>query len=159
FVWGNGIRNARQSLAKGPQRTFDKSCSAENCPAVRISLGNLCWRKRRLANPGRNGIQFNTQVRNHPIQFAEKIIAADDARVGQFRDRFCQTFLERLQPEGARPRRTRSVQLMENCDEFTALLSPQLLQDRQQAKRNTALLETVVHVMEQEMIVILDLLH
>src|SRR5437588_3268806 len=126
---------------------------------MRIARGNLILRKGWLANPGRNGIQFNTQVRNHPIQFPQKIIATDDALVGQFRDRFCQTFLGRLQPKRARPWRTRSVQLMENRHELAARLLSQLLQDRQQAKRNAALLESVVHVMEQDMIVLLNLLH
>src|SRR2546421_9894250 len=48
---------------------------------------------------------------------------------------------------------------MKNCHELAGTLSPQFLQDRQQAKRNAALLETVVHVMEQDMIVLLNLLH
>jgi hypothetical protein len=47
---------------------------------------------------------------------------------------------------------------MKNCYELSAMFAPQLPQDRQQAKRNAALLESVVHVMEQDVVVIWELL-
>src|SRR5258708_32144203 len=70
------------------------------------------------------------------------------------RDRLCQVLLQRLQPKRAAPRRTRRKQLMKDGDESAAMTRTQRSQDRQQPKWNTALLESIVHVMQKNVVVV-----
>jgi hypothetical protein len=61
--------------------------------------------------------------------------------------------LQRLQPERTAPRRTRCIELMKDCHQFSVMLAAQSTQDRPQTKWNSALLKSVIHIVEKRVFV------
>ena len=91
-------------------------------------------------------------VRNHSPEFPAEVVRADDARVRQLADLAGKFDLNRPQPKGASPRRSGRVELVENCHQATAVLIAKRPQYREQTKRNTALLEAIIYIMQDEVI-------
>lgn len=97
-------------------------------------------------------MQMNFRVRHEPNELAPEIVAADEANIRQTRDGLGQVNLKWLQPEGARPGRAGGIDLMKDSRHSSGMFPPQRAQDRQQSKRNAALLISVIHIMQQHAI-------
>jgi hypothetical protein len=65
--------------------------------------------------------------------------------------------LERLQPEGAAPKRTRGVEFVKNRKQFATMSLPHSAQSRYQAEGNAPVLVPVIHVMQHHAIELLPI--
>src|SRR2546423_1884387 len=139
-------------FAKRLQRSLGQRRAATDRPAMGIALGELAWQKVGLAKVRENRMDNAARIRREPSQLWPHAFAAHQTNAGELRDRARDSLLQRLQPKCTFPGRARGKELVENGKEAAAAVAPEIAQSRDQAKRNSARLIAVIHVIQNNVI-------
>ena len=150
------LRDEGRRRQEGAKRPLDEFRAAADDPTMGIAAGDLDGRKNRLAEAGVHRMHNDAGPGVQALELLARNFAAHDGDIRHGSDGASDPHLQRSQPEGAPPPRTRSIELMKDRDLSCTTRLLQATQNWREPERHAPLAIAVVHVVQDYRIVMIQ---